>query len=225
MLRSLSAFAVAILFLTPIAAAQDDSPQIDFEQMPETASGQWRSLFSGSDLSGWSQKNGTAAYRVENGAIVGKTSTGSPNSFLCTEESFSDFELAFEVNCDSKLNSGVQIRSRSTAEFNNGRVHGPQIEIEEAPGESGYVYSEGTGRGWLSKTQPIKDVYRNNQWNQYRVRAVGNRIQTWVNDQKIEDLSDEESFQSGFIGLQVHGIKLEDGPYEVRWRNISIRSL
>jgi type 1 glutamine amidotransferase len=207
--------------ITPVG----DSAQVDFDKMPESTIGNWKSLFNGKDLTGWTQKNGTASYRVSDGAIVGKTASGSPNSFLCSDEEYADFELIFEVNCDPKLNSGVQVRSRSTAEFNNGRVHGPQVEIEGAPGESGYIYSEGTGRGWLSKTQPIKDAYKNDQWNRYALRASGDRIQTWVNGRKIEDLNDGESFKSGFIGLQVHSIKADEGPYEVRWRNIQVRPL
>jgi hypothetical protein len=30
---------------------------------------------------------------------------------------------------------------------------------------------------------------------------------------------------SGFIGLQVHGIKKGSGPYEVRFRNLALREL
>lgn len=212
----------------PATLIQDDqavAQPIDFDNAPDPLVGQWKNLFNGKNTEGWTQKNGTASYRIEDGVIVGKTAVGSPNSFLCTDEQFGDFELAFEVNCDLKLNSGVQIRSRSTADYKNGRVHGPQVEIESAPGESGYIYSEGTGRGWISKDHLVKDAYLNNQWNQYLVRAVGDRIQTWINGQKIEDLSDAESFKSGFIGLQVHGIGKDEGPYEVRWRNIRIRSL
>lgn len=207
------------------AAQPDAGAAVDFGSSPDTSVGQWRALFNGTDLTGWAQKNGTASYRVDGERIVGKTAVGSPNSFLCTTENFGDFELVFEVRCDTSLNSGVQIRSQSTPEFKNGRVHGPQIEIEASPGESGYVYSEGTGRGWISKEQPVKDSFINDQWNVYHVRAVGNRIQTWVNGKKIEDLTDDESPLSGFIGLQVHGIGKDEGPYEVRWRNIKIRPL
>ena len=64
-------------------------------------------------MNGWTQKNGTATYRVEDGTIVGKTNEGSPNSFLCTDKDYSDFELTFEVKVDDELNSGVQIRSKS----------------------------------------------------------------------------------------------------------------
>jgi hypothetical protein len=74
--------------------------------------GQWVALFDGWTLDGWVQRNGTAAYRVEGGAIVGRTSAGSPNSFLATTRRYGDFELEFEVKVDDALNSGVQIRSR-----------------------------------------------------------------------------------------------------------------
>jgi hypothetical protein len=31
--------------------------------------------------------------------------------------------------------------------------------------------------------------------------------------------------ESGFIGLQVHGIARDQGPYQVRWRNVRIKEL
>jgi len=181
-------------------------------------------LFDGETFDGWIQRNGKATYRVEDGAIVGLTAKNSPNSFLCTERAYCDFELLFEVKVDPGLNSGVQIRSRSSKEHNNERVHGPQVEIECAPGESGYIYGEATGRGWLSPNQNTKDAYKNDQWNKYRVLAVGPRIQTWINDVPVADLTDEASSKCGFIGLQVHGVG-DRGPFEVRWRNIKIKDL
>ena len=64
--------------LAPIAVAEaDDHGFVD--------------LFNGKNLDGWSQRNGTATYRVENDAIVGKTSEGSPNSFLCSDKLYGDF--------------------------------------------------------------------------------------------------------------------------------------
>ena len=67
----------------------------------------WVDLFNGKNLDGWTQFNGTATYRVEGDTIVGKTNEGSPNSFLCTDQLYSDFELKFEVKVDNELNSGV----------------------------------------------------------------------------------------------------------------------
>jgi hypothetical protein len=188
----------------------------------------WTSLFDGGSLDGWVQRNGTATFRVEDGCIVGKTSEGSPNSFLCTEKDYGDFELKFEVLVDDALNSGVQIRSASKPDFKNGRVHGPQVEIA-VNGSAGYIYGEALDTGWLceNRTDPAaKAAFKKAQWNQFRVLAVGKSIKTWVNGVPVADLVDEKSnMLSGFIGLQVHGIKKGTGPYEVRWRNLTIKDL
>ncbi|MEM1068939.1 MAG: DUF1080 domain-containing protein [Planctomycetota bacterium] len=185
------------------------------------------SLFNGENLDGWSQRNGTATYKVEGDTIVGKTVEGSPNSFLCTEELYGDFELRFEVKVDSALNSGVQIRSQ-TRDTPTGRVNGPQVEIA-TNGTAGYVYGEAAG-GWMTADKDRKphDIFRDGEWNAYRVRAIGPRIQVWLNGQPVSDLVHEERFNShpkGFIGLQVHSIGKGQGPYEVRWRNIQLRDL
>lgn len=196
--------------------------------------GDWFDLFNGHDLTGWEQKNGSAIYKVIDGTIEGTTAEGSPNSFMCTTRDFADFELMFEVKVDSELNSGVQIRSRSINEFKQGRVHGPQVEVMLNPGASGYVYSEGTGRGWLSGSDQVEktksdrevtDAYKNDAWNQYRVLAIGDRIQTWVNGVPVADLVDSKSSKVGFIGLQVHSIPAGKGPYKVAWKNIKVREL
>lgn len=185
-------------------------------------------LFNGKNLDGWTQRNGTATYRIEGDAIVGKTSEGSPNSFLCTDKLYGDFELTFEVKVDAALNSGVQIRSQSEGDIPAGRVNGPQVEIS-LDGMAGYVYGEAAG-GWMTADDVRKphDHFRDGQWNSYRIVAVGNRIQTWINDQPISDLVHEERFKShpkGFIGLQVHGIGAGQGPFEVRWRKLKLREL
>jgi hypothetical protein len=197
----------------------------------------WVALFDGKTLDGWVQRNGTASYRVADGAIVGRTSEGSPNSFLTTEREYGDFELEFEVRVDDRLNSGVQIRSRTReravgegADEQSGRVFGPQVEIEASPGLAGYVYGEATGRGWLTpKERLVPHAYfRHGEWNRYRIVARGPRIRTWLNGQPIEDLTDTAIYQShpaGFIGLQVHAIEPGTGPYEVAWRNLRLRPL
>lgn len=201
---------------------------------PTAAQGQeWKSLFDGETLEGWTQLNGTAKYRVEDGTIVGTTETGSPNSFLCTDQKYGNFELEFEVKVDNRLNSGVQIRSQTADGKPDGRVNGPQVEIEASGAngaEAGYVYGEATGRGWLTAQERLKPHkhFKDGEWNKYRVVANGPRIQTWINGEKIEDLTDEPIFEThaeGFIGLQVHSIPRDQGPYEVAWRNIRIKVL
>lgn len=185
-------------------------------------------LFNGKNLDGWTQRNGTATYRVEKGAIVGRTTEGSPNSFLCTDKLYGDFELHFEVKVDSALNSGVQIRSQSRGGTPQGRVNGPQVEISTDK-MAGYVYGEAAG-GWMTPRDDRKphSYFKEGDWNAYRVVARGQLIQTWLNGQQISNLTHDARFKShprGFIGLQVHGIGAGTGPYEVRWRNLKLRDL
>ncbi len=185
-------------------------------------------LFNGKNLEGWTQRNGTATYRVEGDAIVGTTSEGSPNSFLCSDKLYGDFELMFEVKVDAALNSGVQIRSQSVGDTPEGRVNGPQVEIS-LDGMAGYVYGEAAG-GWMTPDEGRKSHqhFKDGEWNAYHVVAYGDTIQTWINGEPISDLTHKEKFQThpkGFIGLQVHGIGAGQGPYEVRWRNLKLRDL
>ncbi len=200
----------------------------------------WIMLFDGESLQGWEQKNGYATYKVENGTIVGTTAEGSRNSFLCTEKTYGDFELQFEVKVDQGLNSGVQIRSKEREktigdDYNQqaGRVIGPQVEIEwsgENGAEAGYIYGEGTGNGWLTPKSDLEphNHFKDGEWNQYKVIAKGPRIQTFINGNQVSDLTHEEAYEmfpKGFIGLQVHGVRDDSGPFQVAWRDIKLKQL
>ncbi|MEE2640388.1 MAG: family 16 glycoside hydrolase, partial [Planctomycetota bacterium] len=186
---------------------------------------EWVPLFDGRSLKGWVQKWGQARYEVIDGAIVGKTVPNTPNSFLVTEKIYGDFELELEFMVHPELNSGIQIRSNSLSAYKNGRVHGYQVEID--PSErawSGGICDEGR-RGWLNTLKDnnaARYAFKMNGWNHYRVRAVGNRIRTWVNDVAAADLQDSLTAR-GFIGLQVHGVGGRKDELTVRWRNIRIR--
>lgn len=198
----------------------------------------WVSMFNGKTLAGWTQKNGYATYQVKDGAILGTTAKGSPNSFLCSVREYGDFELEFEVKVDNPLNSGVQIRSQTKDEpgkhtlYNTGRVNGPQVEIEASGAngaEAGYIYGEAAG-GWLTPEQRRKphQVFRDGEWNRYRIVVQGPRIQTFINGQQIEDLTHEAIYRThpkGFVGLQVHGVGDRAGPLHVMWRELRIREL
>ena len=123
------------------------APAIAADKEP-TKSDQSTKLFNGKTLEGWTQRNGTATYRVEKDAIVGTTTEGSPNSFLCTDKLYGDFILEFDVKVDRALNSGVQIRSQCKGGTPDGRVNGPQVEISNDK-MAGYVYGEAAG-GWMT---------------------------------------------------------------------------
>ncbi len=191
---------------------------------PQTAAA-WRPLFDGADISGWTQRGGKAAYTVEDSALVGRATPGTPNSFLSPPGDYGDFILEYDAMVDSRLNSGVQIRSQSLPSYQQGRVHGYQIELDPSPrAYTGGIYDEAR-RGWLyplSRNPEGREVFRQDQWNHFRVEAIGHTIRTWVNGQMTANLVDDLT-PRGFIGFQVHSIGAPAlAGAEVKWRNIRI---
>lgn len=207
--------------------------------------GEWMDLFDGETLKGWSVHSGYAKYHVEDGMIVGTAVKGSPNSFLCTNKEYGDFTLEFEVKCNPKLNSGVQVRSQIAKDpmffvFRrpNGsprlrmippdRVYGYQVEIAGAEtGTSGGIYDEAR-RGFfladLTDNPAAGKAFKDEKWNKYRIECEGSSIKTWINGVPCAKLRDSMDAK-GIIGLQVHGLGRNFFPYQVRWRNLRIREL
>ncbi|MGB9603634.1 MAG: 3-keto-disaccharide hydrolase [Verrucomicrobiia bacterium] len=197
----------------------------------------WIDLFDGKTLKGWIQRGGKAKYTVEDGAIVGTTVTNTPNSFLCTEQEYSDFILELEFKVDPKLNSGVQIRSQcfdkptevqwqgKTIKIPANRVHGYQVEIDPSSrGWTGGIYDEAR-RGWLFdlKNKPeASKAFKQNDWNKIRVEAKGDTIKTWINGVPAAELKDSMT-PKGFIALQVHQAK--EAGLKVQFRNIRLKKL
>jgi hypothetical protein len=230
-MKNLFVFFILIFFIVSSAYSQQ---------------GEWIDLFDGKTLDGWSVHSGFAKYRVEDGAIVGTTVKGSPNTFLCTDREFGDFILEFEVMVDPRLNSGVQFRSKIAPEeltywlrndegemearkVPKDRVHGYQVEIAGAEvGTSGGIYDEARRAmirpWWIEKGTEASKAFKDGEWNKYRVECRGQSIKTWVNDIQTADINDAMT-PSGIIGLQVHGVGDDATPYEVRWRNIRLMEL
>jgi len=195
-------------------------------------------LFDGKSLDGWEVRGGKAKYKAEDGTIVGTTVEGSPNTFLCTKKNYGDFELRFEVKVDSKLNSGVQVRSHALTKDSPmpgnpkrlrpaGTVYGPQVEIA-ADKNSGRIYDEARHGKWHDPEpgEKARKAFQPEKWNRYRVVVQGDRLRTWVNNVPVADVGlTEKEDATGFIGLQVHGIKPGTGPFQVRWRDLQIREL
>ena len=185
----------------------------------------WQPLFNGKNLSGWKKLNGNAEYKVEDGAIVGISKMNTPNTFLSTKDKYGDFILEFEFKVDDGLNSGVQFRSESKKDYQKGRLHGYQFEIDPSDRAwSGGVYDEAR-RGWLyplTKNPDAKSAFRRGQWNKARIEASGNHIATWINGVPCANLWDDMT-PEGFIALQVHAIgdPSQEGK-KVAWRDIRI---
>ncbi|HLF65764.1 MAG TPA: DUF1080 domain-containing protein [Saprospiraceae bacterium] len=186
---------------------------------------QWTSLMWDDLLKDWTVRGGLSTFTAKDGVITAHCIDNSQNTFLCTNAEYQDFILEFEILVDSALNSGVQIRSHSSPGYQNGRVHGLQVEVDPGPRKfSGGIYDEGR-RLWLYPTSlnpHCRSAFRNGIWNSFRVEATGNRIRTLVNGVPCANLVDEFS-ESGFIALQAHAVYHDaDIGKTVQWRNIRI---
>lgn len=187
----------------------------------------WTLLFNGKDLDGWKKLNGDADFKIEPGGIItGTAKVNTPNTFLCTEKTYGDFILEFDIWVDPRLNSGVQIRSLSRPDYLNGRVHGYQVEVD--PSEraySGGLYDEAR-RLWLypiTRNKKSRGAFKNGAWNNFHVEAVGNHIKTWVNGVMCTNLVVDFT-NEGFIALQVHAVSQEEAGSLVKWKNLRIKT-
>ncbi|MET0535125.1 MAG: DUF1080 domain-containing protein [Steroidobacter sp.] len=187
--------------------------------------GQWQPLFDGKSLNGWKLINGSASYDIVDDAIVGTTRTGTPNSFLATEKPYGDFVLEFEVKQSvGPTNSGVQFRSQSKPEVMQGRVHGPQVDIDPSDRQwTGGLYDEAMSGWWYPGTLNLQPgLYKMDEWNQIRIEAIGPSMRTWVNGVLTAYVLDS-TYKEGFIALQVHSIdKPEEAGRKIAWRNVRI---
>ena len=185
----------------------------------------WISLIEGNTLNGWNIKGGKATYVNEDGVITGTTIKNSPNTFLTTNEHYGDFILELDYLVDSTMNSGIQIRSNSFPYYRDGIVHGYQIEIDPSKRAwSAGIYDE-KRRKWLNTLEDnpeAQKAFKQNDWNHYRIEAIGDTLKTWINNVPASYLIDDKT-ASGFIGLQVHSIhgNQKEGT-TISWKNVKI---
>lgn len=186
----------------------------------------WVDLFNGKDLTGWENPYSWGEAKVKNGIIE---LVGNKKFFLSTKKQYSDFEFMAEVKLPvGKANSGFLFRSQRKP---NGQMFGYQAEVDGAERRwSGGLYDEGR-RKWLQPIKPEdhpqniktwteekRNALKRNDWNRYRIKCVGEKIQVWVNGVNTLDITDDLD-SSGYFGLQHHG---ENGQV-YRFRNIKIK--
>ena len=201
-----------------------------FTMAAQAQNGNWKNLFNGKDLSGWKAIAGKATFEVKDGVIEGTAVHGTGNTFLVSEEMYTDFILEVDLKINHiSSNSGIMARGQFDPAARNGEglVFGYQIEADPTPRAwSGGVYDEAR-RGWfytLDLNPAAKSAFKMGEWNTYRIEAIGNTIKTWVNGQEVAYFVDDMDAK-GFIGLQVHSIqKKEDEGRKTYFRNVRIQT-
>ncbi len=179
-------------------------------------------LFDGRSFEGW--EGDPQWFRIEREAIVGGSlSRKIPrNEFLCTEREFGNFELKLKVKLEAgKGNAGIQIRSRRIPDHRE--VIGYQADMGQV--YWGALYDESRRREILAQPDPeeLNRILKRNDWNNYRIRAEGNRIQLWLNGYGTVDYIEKEPGieQKGVICLQIHS----GPPSEAWYRDVVLTEL
>jgi len=201
-------------------------------------------IFDGTTLNGW--KGEAEKWRVEDGAIVGEIPVGQTldhNTWLVWEGGkLEDFELHLEFRIAGKpaANSGIQFRCQAESVTH---VSGYQADLDMGATWLGRIYDE-HGRALLVERGTrvlIKEngervveqfanqaryavLFRENDWNDYCIRACGEHMSIEVNGTLFSELVDTQEGEtdlSGQLAFQLHS-----GPEtRVEFRSIRYRKL
>jgi len=183
-------------------------------------------LFDGNTFAGW-EGNIDKVWRIEDGALVAGSLTQKQekNDFLATTKEYGDFELTLKWKLEGTegfVNGGVQFRSQRIPDHHE--VIGYQADL--GAGYDGALYDESRRKKMLA--QPSKEVLAKAQkplgeWNEYRIRAEGPRIQMWLNGIQTVDYTEAEPgiAMTGLIAVQIHG----NATSVVRYKDLMITGL
>jgi hypothetical protein len=162
-------------------------------------------------------KNWTA----ENGALV----NDGHGPYATTEEEFGDIELLIDYKTAPKADSGIYLRGT------------PQVQIWDwnqpfdvkRPTRKPHLGSGGLFNNTAG--QPGRDplVFADRpfgEWNQFRIRQIGDRTWVWLNDKPVVENAAMENFWDRTQPLPAKGpIMLQTHGGEIRWRNIFVREI
>ena len=204
----------------------------------------FRSMFDGKSLSGWD--GDPMFWRVENGTLVGQTTTEKQpqqNTFLIWRGGTpGDFELKLDFKLTG-FNSGIQYRSIELPDI-KWAMKGYQADMDGEQQYTGQIYEE-RGRGFLALRgqftyisegkkpgmigslgdgEQLKTLIHGDGWNSLDIVARGNTLAQTLNGRLMSMLIDDDKVNrkmDGLIGIQVH-----KGPaMKVEVKNIRIKNL
>lgn len=210
---------------------QDNAPDpknmlLNTDPEPDLSEG-YVSLFSGTDLTGWTPKGGECTFEVKDGSIVGTCVPKSPSTYLSTDKTdYTDFIFTCDMKWEVDGNSGVMFRAKIKDDGKE-TVYGPQAEMENFGRKrfwSGGIYGQSCGGWyyplWLKAHKKVRGAMKEGEWNRLTVLAKGNVVKTWVNGIPAAHWVNDE-YLKGFFGLQIHAGK--EGT--VLWRNLKVKEL
>jgi hypothetical protein len=143
----------------------------------------WRSLFDGTSTSAWrgyKQESLPAGWSIVDGIL---TKTGSANDII-TRDKFGNFELALDWKLAPGGNAGVFYRG--TEEYDHIYWSAPEYQLlDDAGHPDGQSRLTSAGADYGLYPSPAGVVKPGGQWNSTLIVVSGNRVQHWMNGQKL----------------------------------------
>ena len=165
----------------------------------------WISLFNGKDLTGWTVR-GKATWTVENGVLTGVGGMGH----IYTDAVCTDFEAKgmFRLTADTpgKGNSGFYFRANPPENNPDAFPRGYEAQIcNSQDAYTGWLWKPGKGVGKATEL-----LTKDGEWFEYRIKAIGDNIQFWINGKPVMTYKDSE-YKTGHFAIQGHnpGMKIE----------------
>lgn len=203
----------------------------------------FRALFNGQDLTGWHGLNPhTAArlsgdkkeanlaqqraefsqhWRVENGELV----NDGHGPYATTDEELGDIELLIEYKTVPGADSGIYLRGTPQVQiWDWNQKYDPNRATRRPHLGSGGLFNNTPGT--LGR-DPLRFADKPfGQWNQFRIRQIGDRTWVWLNDRVVVDGAVMENYWDRSQPLPAKGpIMLQTHGGEIRWRNIFVRDI
>jgi hypothetical protein len=200
---------------------------------PQVLSEDWVALQDGKTLAGWKAAERPESWVVEDGVFV---SRGERSHLFYVgkvgKHDFRNFEFSAEVMTSPGANSGIYAHTKWQGPGWPAAGYELQVINSNPPAEKmgGYIEYKYTGSVYAVRNTwvaPAKD----NEWFNYRIRAVGKTIQTFINDKLVCEYAEPENafrpddkkgrlLGSGTFALQAH-----DPGSIVKYKNMKVRIL
>jgi putative heme-binding domain-containing protein len=213
---------------SPGAARLAAALALAWVMLPSARADEPRPLFDGASLAGWETIEADRRWwTVADGAIVGGSLTEDVphNTFLATKDSFHNFELTLRIRIRGGggfVNSGIQIRSIRVP--GSSEMQGYQVDA--GPGWWGKLYDESRRNKVIAEpvdAKRLEAAVRPDDWNEYRIRAEGPAIRSWINGVPALDYKEADATiaTDGHVAIQVH----DGGKARVEVKDVTIRPL
>lgn len=160
-------------------------------------------LFDGKSLDGWTAIPG-GTWQVSGGAIVGsQESSEHRHGMLLSDQQYGDFVVRLKYKALAG-NSGFYFRAQRVDHPVS--VKGFQAEIDADGNDVGGLY-ETLGRAWVvqPKAEDIESYFKDKDWNDMTISAIGGDVTVTVNGVQTAVLKDDPSPRRGYFGMQLHG--------------------